>query len=109
MPSPRAVLADLTKMSLNTKKPWSTIGKNGHLSGNVPVHVTETPLVVKEVEVEQNVAEPAVVADIHPVVLEVEDTGTVPEHVVTETIDEVQDLGLDIEDPFKAKKKKKLV
>jgi hypothetical protein len=105
MPSPRAVLADLTKMSLNTKKPWSTIGKNGHLSGNVPVHVTETPLVVKEAEV----AESTVVADVHPVVLEVEDTITVPEHVVTETIDEVQDLGLDIEDPFKAKKKKKLV
>ncbi len=61
MPSSRAVLADLQKFSLDPKKPWSSLGKDGRLKSdneianeNLNKHTKEN-LVLKEEKVEHKV------------------------------------------------------
>ena len=110
MPSPRAVLADLKKLKLDTKKAWSAVGVNGHLKGSHSHAVSDAaPLVEKVVAKEIFAPEPVIlpVVDESPVVQE--DAPALEPQPAQEILEDAQDTSADSEnDFFRSKKKKKL-
>ena len=116
MPSPRAVLADLKNLKLDTKKAWSAVGVNGHLKGGHSHAATtkkaEAVVVAEEAEIKEAVQAVVSVPAVEQEALLAHEEVFAAEPEVqqsAETVEEGQDAGLDLEnDFFRSKKKKKL-
>lgn len=116
MPSPRAVLADLKNLKLDTRKAWSAVGVNGHLKGEHSHVTTEKKVEVVVAAEKTELKETAPVISVEQEVLHAhEEVLVVAEPEVQqpiETAEEAQDVGLELEnlenDFFRSKKKKKL-